>query len=305
MRLRLVNLDGNEFLSTAGAEFGINAQSLDCRDLGSRLRLWTTRGAMQEFTKRLDGMQQPEGIGPVLTIFGSGDYHHLTTALLAKVHEPFTLVHFDNHPDWVRLAPHYHCGSWINRALELPSIARIITIGPCSNDLNWPEFKGGNLAALESGRLELYPWRHEPSTVVGNRRATPCFLQRGRHLFWRNAGDEPWPAFLDEIRSRIPTDSIWFTIDKDVLRPADAATNWDQGEMPLAALLEGIRKLVQGKRLLGADLCGDYSLPNFGWNVFKRLESWQDHPPAPERVSRARNVDVNRAIIGALREAMI
>jgi hypothetical protein len=304
MRLRLVDLDGNETLAAVAAKLGAGAQRLDCRDMGARLRLWTSRSAVRQFAARMDRAPSPEGSGPVVTLLGSGDYHHLVTALLAKVNEPFTLLHFDNHPDWVRLAPRYHCGSWVNRALELPAIARIVTIGPCSDDLDWPEFKGGNLAALESGRLELYPWRHAPSSVLRKRRSTHCFHQEGRHLVWRNAGDESWPTFLDELRSRIPTEAVWFTVDKDVLRPADAATNWDQGQMPLAALLEGLRRLGQGKRVLGADLCGDYSKPVFGWNVIKRIEAWQDHPPAPETAARTRNVDVDLALIGALGEVM-
>jgi hypothetical protein len=303
MRLRLVDLDGNESLRNATAEFGVDAQRVDCRDLGRQLRLWTTRRTMAAFAARLSDAGEPAGTGPVLTLLGSGDYHHLNTVLLAQVHEPFTLIHFDNHPDWVRLAPRYHCGSWVNRALALPNVTRIVTIGPCSDDLVWPEFKGGNLTALESGRLELYPWRHEPSTVLRRFRPGPCFQQEGHRLFWRTVGGEAWPGFIGDLRSRIPTEAIWFTIDKDVLRPADAATNWDQGEMPLDALLDGIRTLSKGKRVLGADLCGDYSPPSFGWNIFKRIESWQDHPPAPDTESWERNAAVTRSIADTLRSS--
>ena len=259
---------------------------------------------MAAFAARLADIGEPTGTGPILTVLGSGDYHHLNTVLLARVHEPFTLIHFDNHPDWVRLAPRHHCGSWVNRALELPNVMRIVTIGPCSDDLVWPEIKGGNLAALASGRLELYPWRHEPSTVLRRYRSTSCFQHRGHRLHWRVVGGESWPCFLDELRSRMPTEAIWFSIDKDVLRRADAATNWDQGEMPLDALLDGIRTLSKGKRVLGADLCGDYSPTAFGWNIFKRIESWQDHPPAPDHAARERNADVTRLIVDTLREAL-
>lgn len=304
MRLRLVDLDGDESLANTAAAFGAGAQRIDCRDLARRLRLWATRSAMAAFTARLTRAGEPTGTGPVLTLLGSGDYHHLNAVLLAQVHEPFTVIHFDNHPDWVRLAPRHHCGSWVNRALALPNVTRIVTIGPCSDDLVWPEFKGGNLAALESGRLELYPWRHEPSMVLRHFRSNPCFQQQGHRLFWRAVGNEAWHEFIDELRSRIPTDAIWFSIDKDVLRPADAATNWDQGEMPLEALLNGIRTLSEGKRVLGADLCGDYSAPSFGWNVLKHIESWQDHPAAPDSAACERNASVTRVIAETLREAL-
>jgi arginase family enzyme len=304
MRVRLVDLDGNESAADAAAELGIDVQRLECRDLGPTLRLWTSRHAITAFAERLAAARDPSGHGPILTLLGSGDYHHLIAVLLAQVHEPFTLIHFDNHPDWVRLAPRHHCGSWVNRALELGNVARIVTMGPCSDDLAWPEFKGGNVAALASGRLELYPWRREPTTVIRRLGASPCVRQDGRRLSWRTVADD-WDMFLDELHARLPTDAIWFTIDKDVLRPADAGTNWDQGEMPLEALLGAIRRLARGKRVLGADLCGDYSPPDFGGNVLKRLESWQDHPPAPDAATRARNIVVNRAIMSALRESMV
>jgi arginase family enzyme len=303
MRVRLVDLDGNEAVAAAAAELGGNAQRLDCRDLGPRLRLWTTRSAMAAFAERLDAAGPPPGRGAVVTLLGSGDYHHLTAALLAQIHEPFTVIHFDNHPDWVRLAPRHHCGSWVNRALELACVARVVTIGPCSSDLARPDLKGGNLAALASGRLELYPWRRRATTVLRRLPAAPCLRQDGRRLAWRNVGED-WSAFLDELRARIPTEAIWFTIDKDVLRPADAGTNWDQGEMPLDALLDGIRRLARGRRVIGADICGDYTPPAFGRNILKRFESWQDHAPAPDPAARARNVSANRAIMDALRETM-
>ena len=300
MRLRLVDLDGNEPLTDIA---GAAPRRLDCRDLGPRLRLWTTRRTFRAFAGRL-AAEESISQGPVLTLFGSGDYHHLTTALLARIDEPFTLIHFDNHPDWVRLAPRYHCGAWVNRALELPKLARIVTLGPTSDDLVAPEFKGGNVAALATGRLELYPWRHAPSLVVRRLPPGPCFRRQGRRLHWRNVGDESWPAFLDELSGRLGLGPVWFTVDKDVLRAQDAATNWDQGGMPLDALLDGIRRLGRGRRVLGADLCGDYSPPAFGGNLFKRLESWQDHPPAPDAAARGRNAVVNRAIVAAFAEVM-
>ena len=69
---------------------------------------------------------------------GSGDFHHITAFLVAFAVEnqsaPITLIHFDNHPDWVKFENGMHCGSWINRALEFRKIGKIITLGVCSHD---------------------------------------------------------------------------------------------------------------------------------------------------------------------------
>ncbi|MBI3706453.1 MAG: arginase [Proteobacteria bacterium] len=304
MRLRLLDLDGSAAMQAAAAELGSPIQKLDFVGLGPQLRLWASRRAMAEFADRLRGAAEPPGDGPILTLLGSGDYHHLSAALIAATETPLTVVHFDNHPDWVRFAPAFHCGSWINRVLELPNVQRVVTIGPCSDDLVRPQFKGGNLAALSAGRLELYPWRHAPSAVWGCIGSGPSFSQRDGQLIWRNVGCEDWQDFLEELLPRIPTERIWITIDKDVLSMADAATNWDQGEMPLAALLVAVRTLARGKCVQAVDVCGDYSPPRFDRNLVKRWEAWRDHPPAPPAADLARNVATNRALIATLQDAL-
>ncbi len=95
------------------------------------------------------------------------------------------------------------------------------------------------------------------------------------------------------------------TIDKDVLRPADAATNWDQGEMPLDALLTALRHLAAARRIVGADICGEYSPPRFS-DPIKHLAAWLDRPQAvpalPEAL--ARNDRTNRALIEILADIL-
>lgn len=111
----------------------------------------------KRFTERLAQRSRPRDARPEILFVGSGDYHHLTPAFLADLKEPVSLIHFDNHPDWVRFAPKRHCGSWVNRALKMPAIKRIVTLGPCSDDLHNPQLRGGNLGALKRGQLQLFP----------------------------------------------------------------------------------------------------------------------------------------------------
>lgn len=292
MRLRLLDLDG----SLTGQPPLASAQRLDMRDLGPGLRLWAWPRVMAAFAARVAMAAAPEGEGTLVTFLGSGDYHNLTPALIAGVAEPFTLVHFDNHPDWVRFAPRHHCGAWVNRALRHPALARVVTMGPCSDDLVWPELKGGNLGALRSGRLQLHPWKHAPSRVLGRVGDNLGHRQQGRHLVWRNLADEDRAFYFAEIAAALPTRAIWITIDKDVLRPADAFTNWDQGEMPLADLLLGLRTMIAGHRVLGIDICGEYA-PIRHDNLAKRWESFTDQPRDP---ARAEDLDLNARTNAAL-----
>lgn len=292
MRLRLLDLDGSLLELPTLARRAELAQVLDMRDLGEPLRLWATAAALEDFRRRLEEAPPLQGIGPEITFLGSGDYHHLAAVLIGRAAGPLSVIHFDNHPDWVRLPPAWHCGSWVNRVLDMPHVARVVTIGPCSDDLTWPQLKGANLAALASGRLELWPWRHAPSRRLG---APP--------LAWRNLGDETdWAGCLAAIFGSLPTRSVWVSIDKDVLRPEEAITNWDQGEMPLSVLTRALRILARKKSILGIDVCGEYSSPRFV-SFWKRLSAWFDHPSS-DRVRQPlwRNDATNHSLLQTFAE---
>jgi hypothetical protein len=301
MKVDILDLDGAA-IDAVPAAVRADARYRDLRDLGLPLRLWARRAAMDDFRRQVGGRASADE--PTVALLGSGDYHHLAAVLIAQRREKLTVFHFDNHPDWMWLAPRYHCGSWVNRVLELDHVVRVVTIGPCSDDLVRPQAKGGNLAALREGRLELYPWRHPPSWVLGQFGSGPSYHQKNRHLVWRNLFEEAWPAFLDEVAERTPTEAVWLTIDKDVLRPEDALTNWDQGQMPLAFLLAAVHAIGNRHRVVGADICGDYSAPDprHGW--LKRWEMRSDHAPPPAFADRQRNLATNGALLLALQDVI-
>ena len=279
------------------------AKRLDLLDLGPKLRLWSSERTWRRFAERLQ--QRPRHSGPQPEIFfvGSGDYHHLTPAFLTDLPEPASLIHFDNNPDWVRFAPRRHCGSWVNQALKLPNIQRIVTLGPCSDDLQNPQLKGGNVRALKHGVLQLFPWQRPPSKVWGRVGDGAGHRQQENLLHWRNLAELDWPVFLEQMIASLPTRAVWITLDKDVLACEDAATNWDQGGMRLSHLLQAIRALAASKRILGIDICGEYARPAFS-NALKRWEAKSDQPPA-ERWSEAdllRNAATNQALIDLFEE---
>ncbi len=303
MRVRLVHLDGSlraqaDFLAACGAQ----AQHVEAQELGRRMRLWTRGRRLRAFVARLEAAGEPPGDGPVASFLGSGDFHHLTAALVARLPGPLTVIHFDNHPDFVRLAMPFHCASWVNRVLALPNVARVVTVGPCA-DLAMPQRDLGNLAAVADGRLELYPYRHGPSRVWGHFGSGPGHVQQGRLLHWRNVGEEDWSAFWNEVLTRVPARRVYITIDKDVLAPPAAATNWDQGQMPLEDLLAALRIIGRRCEIAGVDVVGDYS-PVTGVGAARRLFGWLDHPAGnPDPVLAARcNDSTNVAILHALRE---
>ncbi|CAN5425262.1 arginase family protein [soil metagenome] len=284
MRPVFLNLDGaldaQRLLRTSGGT------TVEARDLGPALRLWSRPRALDALSARL--RDHAPAAEPELVFAGSGDFHHVTPLLIERAIAmancgSVTVVHFDNHPDWVRFNNGLHCGSWVGRAARLPGVAKVITVGVCSSDIDRPESKGADLELVAEGRVELYPQRAPDGGPV------------------LRVGDQGWPSmeamgeggFIDLLVSRIATDAVYITIDKDVLRADDAVTNWDQGRLSLEGLEHLVRAVAARARLIGADVVGDWSPPRYGPGPLAALlkigEAFLDQPhrgPLPETASR-------------------
>src|SRR5690348_8908986 len=299
IHLRILDTDGSVDVDmlTAAASWA-SVTRVDLRDLGPALRLWSRGKNIDAARARIAASNDPR---PSITFLGAGDFHHLAALLIERVDEPFTVLHFDNHPDWVRLAPRWHCGSWVNRVLELPNVRRVVTTGLCSDDLVNPGRKGGNLAALDSGRLVLFPWSHAPSRVRRRIADGPGHEWRDGALHWRNLAERRLTDACAAVVAALPTESVWITLDKDVLPESEVLTNWDQGRMPLDAVVAVIEAVGARKRVLGADVCGEYSPPGHR-NVLKRIESHMDQPRRAQAQASelARNREADRILAATL-----
>ncbi len=274
-------------------------RTLDARDLGPALRLWSRRSTLDRLRDRLREAL-PAADGPMAVFTGSGDFHHISPLLLERAIEAagvpaVTVLHFDNHPDWVQFGRGVHCGSWVGWAARLPKVARVVTVGVCSEDIRRPSPRRADLALVTEDRLELYAYR-EPD---GAEAVRLC----GRE--WPTIETVGEAAFADLLAARIPTPAIYITIDKDVLRADDAATNWDQGRTSLAFLKRLVAPLIAERRLIGADVVGDWSPAVYGGgpvaSLLKQGEALLDQPwsrPAP--ASRAANQDVNLDLLDLL-----
>lgn len=302
MHLQILDLDGSVAAqaSLRGVASWDSVSTIDLRDLAPALRLWSRDRTIRLARERI-AAQVP--VGPTLHLLGSGDFHHLAAVLMERAREPVTVVHIDNHPDWVRLAPRWHCGSWVNEALRLPRVERVVTLGPCSDDLVRPDLKGGNLPALASGKLVLFAWEHAPSRVWRRIADGPGRRWMDGHIHWQNLAQTGLETALDAIIPLISTDAVWLSIDKDVLDESEALTNWDQGRMPLSALLHIVTAVGAHKRIVGADICGEFS-PIAHTNWFKRRESRSDQPLRSADASMlARNEATNKELLVAIEKA--
>ena len=319
MQLSLLHLDDAlvqqaDFIRTCDQ---LAAQHVEVNAAGADVRLWGKDTALSALRNTMMAQLASSPASPRLTFMGSGDFHHISALLIeaalrdVAAGEEITVIHFDNHPDWVHQAHGMHCGSWVNRAQSLPQVRKVITIGVCSPDLRLPEMKGANLDLLRTGTLELYPYDHAPSVVRKAYGEGASYTQKNGALHWRTIEAMGEEAFVAHVLARIETQKIYMTIDKDVLTHDDAITNWDQGKMRLPYLRALIRAIGKEHTIIGADVNGDYSTPHYTGSLWTRLlkhgEILLDQPRrAPDAASAIRvNSATNLLLLNDLMTVMV
>src|SRR5258708_14570756 len=127
-------------------------RSMDCRSGGPKLRYCALTSIIHSVFEEIGGKVTP------FTLYGSGDFHHLTAIWLSQITKPFVLISFDNHPDWDTRPPHWCCGTWMNRALESALLKKAVIWGCANFELNPPHRWFANHAALRAGRFGGLAW---------------------------------------------------------------------------------------------------------------------------------------------------
>jgi hypothetical protein len=290
---RVLDLDGS-VAAQADLLTMLGAKKIAAQDWGPQLRLACTFGTFDRFRRWLSAALPPQDRSLIFT--GSGDFHHVTLALLEQIREPFNLLVLDKHPDWMRGIPFLHCGTWLRHACRLPSLRRVFH---CGGDLDFDNLYRwlAPWRELRSGRIVVFPARRR--FRAGKWGALPIFpLQQDGELD-RGALADAVRLFRDEL-SRYP---LYVSIDKDVLRAEDAAVNWDSGLLSLADAITIIEMFLAaaGGMLAGADLLGDWSPIRLG-HWLNRFCDWLDHPsPTYEpQTAAGRNQRANAALLQAL-----
>lgn len=251
---------------------------IDAQEWGPQLRFSAPTRLIESFYETYRARLAP------FIVYGSGDFHHLSALWLRRLSEPVVLVSFDNHPDWDIRPPRWCCGSWVNRALELPMVERVSVWGCGNFECWWPGQAFGNRRAERSGRLEVHPWVDDRPPTDRTRRGAIDSKN------WR----ERFAAFVKDIA----TTSVYVTIDMDCLRPQEAVTNWGNGRFAVTDVIWALQMLRGQAQIVGGDICGAYSLPRYArWK--QKFISEMDHPnlPTPDPIDASRT---NRATVAAL-----
>jgi arginase family enzyme len=259
------------------------AAYFDAREWGPRLRFSAPPDVIESFYAHA----QPQLAA--FTLFGSGDFHHLAALWMRRIREPFTLVSFDNHPDWDVRPPRWGCGGWINRALELPTLRRAVVWGCGNFEFDWPHRMFANQAAQREGRLKVWPWEE---------RLRPKARER-----WPGMTRENWREKFDAFAAALAGECIYVTIDLDCLRAGESVTNWEQGLFSAEDIAHALRTLrAHAGELAGGDVCGAWSRPEYArWK--QKFAATFDHPRLPEpdeNEARERNMRAQAVIWPAL-----
>jgi len=257
-------------------------RSLDCRSWGPKLRYCAPTSIIHSFFEEIAGKVTP------FTLYGSGDFHHLTAIWLRQITTPFVLISFDNHPDWDTRPPHWCCGTWMNRALESALLKKAVIWGCANFEFNPPHRWFANHAALRAGRLEVWPWIE---------RFGPSARRR-----WAGITAENWKERFAAFAAGLSDSPVYVTIDMDCLQPEVAATDWEQGLFTAEDIAWALGTLRKSTTIIGGDLCGAHSPAQYlRWT--QRRTALIDHPkkPAPDTESAVRtNLIAARQIWPAL-----
>jgi arginase family enzyme len=272
---------------------------------GPRIRLACSWSRFQRFERALTSLVgQAMDRQPAVTLYGSGDFHHVSLGLLRRQPRAFNLLVIDNHPDWMRGLPILHCGTWLCHAASLPQVRRIFHVGgdvDFDNHYRWM----APWKLLETGKIIVFPARR--AFRKGRwARVTNQLLQTSPS----NAAEkiavpearlrELLSPFLRELAGA----PLYISLDKDVMVKGQAVANWDSGHLSLAQTRTVLETFLTaaGGNLAGADIVGDWS-PVQVDGIFRRFLNSIERPAL--NVDRSVATDINELTNLALLETIV
>jgi hypothetical protein len=271
------------------------------RSWGPGIRLACSFARFRRFEVQIDSLVGArEDRMPTITLYGSGDFHHVSLALLRRLSTPCNLLIIDNHPDWMRGIPFLHCGTWVYHAARLAHVKQIFHVGGNVDFDNyyrplapWPALRSGTIRVFpairrfERGRWKSVP--NEPLRLPGASRCSPARLQELLRPFAAELGSRP----------------LYVSLDKDVMAAEHAVVNWDSGHLRLdeVKLILSTFLTLAGRRLAGADIVGDWSPVRLrGW--LRRLLHLTEHPSLTVEAAQAERINerTNRELLATILE---
>lgn len=283
------------------SHLGSNCDVANMRDIGPSLRYLASKKSITSFENTLH-LHKTHW----LTMIGSGDFHHITASILKQYTEPFSLVVFDYHPDWMATSPWPCCGSWVLDALKLPNVEKIVFIGLGRKDISGCVINYGPVKEIRSGRIAFYPYDCPVSKCFGSYdKSLHCAAFKKKlgysEIRWNAIASNDWNVLIHQIIDSLPGQNVYISVDKDCLNADAAATNWEIGQLTVDQITYAIRAIIRTRNVIGADITGEYSKIEIKSRLF-RIISASDRPKIanPDEHSLRCNEETNLSIIDAL-----
>ena len=155
----------------------------------------------------------------------TGNYHYMSRIYTSFINAKYDLILIDNHND-----------------MQRAGLGEILSCGSWALDVLE---KDENLSSLYVYGPAVYEAEGEICDTVINGKTVTGRVYRGKGY---DEGTQP----------------VYLSVDKDVLATCECVTNWDQGSLNLSELSDLIDMCVNGRRLIGADICGGISASDPG-----------------------------------------
>ena len=290
MRTVILNIDDSVTRQERLVET-FRPEVVDLGEIAPLLRIGCRASSYDRLLSPLDDVYGFDGDAP-LTFTGSGDFHHVSLAIVRRIGEPFNLVVFDAHPDWIRHVPIVHCGAWIDRATRLPNLRHVYHFG-VHHDIGGAWLFFAPLKRMRNGGFRVFPARASESEALCRR--APC------EEIHKGEGDTAIELFISNRLSRYLDEMcrypVYVSIDKDVFYNDEAVTNWDGGLLRVAEALKILKAIFEHPRFrpIGMDIGGDYSEAEFKGLLRKLLHLYEKDARRESSVEEAgaNNEDIN------------
>jgi arginase family enzyme len=274
--LKAVILNTDNSVTRQDLNHDFEMEVIDLVDIRTNLQFYADRRGQRTFIDRVTGRKA----GPVLHLFGSGDFHHLTLMVLEQVASPFLLVVFDNHADCSPLGPKYHCGNWLYHVSKLPHCGKILHLGATERPGILSRALGTRPLLKKKKLIQL------PGSVLSDPDCVDTFIE----------------ALSCHNPDRLP---VYVSVDKDVLNEEESPGDWDNGVMsmfPMSAMLDHI---IRSYPVAGADITGErggsfYYRYKPVKNILSRIEHRACRNPMPMISAAAKQRAVNFGLMSIL-----
>lgn len=222
-----------------------------------------------------------------------------------------SIIHFDAYTDFVKMGvpdSSIGSGSWVGPVSRKSHVKKVVQFG-LDKDLGWvadPPLPIGPLThemnLLTTGVVDCFPNKRNSTVLVGpmhNDNPTVQMVTKRlvKEAHWTTIGDLGVEKIVEIALQRVPTDDVYITIDKDVLREEDSVTNYCgrlQGGLTLVELVGALTAIRRQRNIVALDINGDGSFPSFGeWSLKDIFRRWKDYTLPEDFFDRPENVAIN------------